>query len=401
MRVLDLALKDLTQVARDRKSALFLVLMPVLFTLFFGFAFRSANPDPRLQVGVLDEDRGALGAGLLRLLSASDTVRPLELAAQDARDLDALVREGKVAAVVVVPPEFSQRTLAGEAIPLTLIAPASPAGQAAGTAIQSAGKRLLGSVQSARLAAEAAEQQRPFADAAARDRFLADALTLAGDAWQQPDLAVVLQPAGVGASTPQVAEGFTQSSPGMLVMFSVFSLITSAMVLAIERKGGTLQRMLTTPFSRAQIIAGHVLAMFVLVFVQELLLVALGQFAFGVNYLHAPLGTLLLMATVALWAASLGLLIGAAVRHEEQVVMYALIAMFFFSALGGAWFPLAIAGKAFSTIGHLLPTAWAVDGFQNIVLRGQGLDGILLPSGIVAGYAVLFYALALWRFRFE
>ena len=136
-------------------------------------------------------------------------------------------------------------------------------------------------------------------------------------------------------------------------------------------------------------------------FLQELLLVLLGQFAFGVDYLAAPLGTLLMMVVLALWAASLGLLIGAAARREEQVVMYALIAMFVFSALGGAWFPLAITGETFSRIGHLLPTAWAVDGFQNIVLRGQGIEGVLLPASIVGAYAVLFYALALWRFRFE
>ena len=48
-----------------------------------------------------------------------------------------------------------------------------------------------------------------------------------------------------------------------------------------------------------------------------------------------------------------------------------------------------------------MPTAWALDGFQNIALRGQGLEGVLLPAGIVGAYAVLFYALALWRFRFE
>ena len=100
---------------------------------------------------------------------------------------------------------------------------------------------------------------------------------------------------------------------------------------------------------------------------------------------------------LAFWAASLGLLIGAAVRREEQVIMYCLIAMFVFSALGGAWFPLAIAGKAFSTIGHVLPTAWAVDGFQNIILRG-GVGGVSLRAIVVR---IFFYALALWRFRFE
>ena len=39
MRILALMLKDLQQIARDKKSALFLVLMPILFTVFFGAAF--------------------------------------------------------------------------------------------------------------------------------------------------------------------------------------------------------------------------------------------------------------------------------------------------------------------------------------------------------------------------
>ena len=197
--------------------------------------------------------------------------------------------------------------------------------------------------------------------------------------WQDPDVSVAVQAAGVPSTAQKVASGFAQSSPGMMVMFAVFGLITSAMVLAVERKAGTLQRMLTTPLSRGQIIAGHLLAMFALVFVQEVLLVLLGQFAFGVNYLSAPLATLLMMIVLAFWAASLGLLIGAAVRREEQVIVYCLVAMFVFSALGGAWFPLAIAGKAFSTIGHVMPTAWALDGFQNIILQGQGLAGGVAP----------------------
>jgi ABC-2 type transport system permease protein len=401
MRILDIAAKDITEVLRDRKSALFLVLMPVLFTLFFGFAFAVSDPDPRLPLGILDQDRGALGTSITALLSASDAVHPTILQDQDLAKADAQVRDGKLAAVVIVPTGFTQRALAGETVPLTVIAPASPAGQTANTAIGSALKRTLGAVESARLATQAAEQRKPFADAAARQTYLEQSLAAAQQEWQSPDLSVASEVAGVPSTVQKVASGFAQSSPGMMVMFAVFSLITSAMVLAVERKAGTLQRMLTTPLGRAEIIAGHVLALFTMVLVQEVLLVLLGQFAFGVNYLHAPLATLLMMVALAFWAASVGLLIGAAVRREEHVVMYCLIAMFVFSALGGAWFPLAIAGKAFSTLGHTMPTAWALDGFQNIALRGQGLEGVLLPAAVVAAYGILFYALALWRFRFE
>jgi ABC-2 type transport system permease protein len=126
-----------------------------------------------------------------------------------------------------------------------------------------------------------------------------------------------------------------------------------------------------------------------------------GQVAFGLDYMREPLAILLMMAMLAFWAASLGLLVGAQAKTEEQVIVLSMLAMFLFSALGGAWFPLDITGQAFSTIGHLTPTAWAMDGFQNIIVRGLGLNSVLLPAGILLAYAVAFFALAVWRFKFE
>ena len=75
--------------------------------------------------------------------------------------------------------------------------------------------------------------------------------------------------------------------------------------------------------------------------------------------------------------------------------------MFVFAAMGGAWFPLEVAGKTFAAIGHLMPTAWAMDGFQNILLRGLAFQSVLLPAGILFVYAAAFLGLAIWRFRFE
>jgi ABC-2 type transport system permease protein len=63
--------------------------------------------------------------------------------------------------------------------------------------------------------------------------------------------------------------------------------------------------------------------------------------------------------------------------------------------------PLEVTGEAFQTIGHLLPTAWAMDGIQNIIVRGLGLESVLLPAGIMLVYAVALFALGAWRFKFE
>jgi len=407
MRVIDLALKDLQQIVRDWKTALFLLAMPIVFTLFFGFVLGDAftEDDPRLPVGYISHDPdGVLGDHLYGLLEASDAIRPVVLEGQEAEQAGEQVRDGALAAAVIVPAGWSERTLAGEEPKLTVITDqAVRASHMAGNAVQAAVLRTVGSTQIAQISAQTFEATSEFEGEAARRAFLGEALALASQAWQQPPLQVVVESTG-GATEDQsasLAGSFTQSSPGMIVQFVVFGLMTSATVLVVERKSGALQRLLTTPIARAEVIGGHMLAMVLMILVQQALLILIGQLAFGVDYLREPLGTLLMVVTLALWASSLGLLIGAISKTEERVIMWSLIAMFLFSGLGGTWFPLEFTGPAFSSIGHMMPTAWAMDGLQNIVLRGLGLSSVLLPAGILLAFAALFFGLAVWRFRFE
>jgi ABC-2 type transport system permease protein len=161
-----------------------------------------------------------------------------------------------------------------------------------------------------------------------------------------------------------------------------------------------MQRLLTTAISRAEIILGHFVAILLITLLQFALLIGFGELL-GVGYLREPLAVAVLSVAVAVWTASLGLLVGVLAKTEEQVAMYALIPMFVFSALGGAWMPLEVTGETFQRIAHLTPTAWAMDGYKDIVIRGLGIEAVLLPAGIILGYAVLFFSLALWRFRFE
>jgi ABC-2 type transport system permease protein len=408
MRVIDVALKDLLQVVRDWKSALFLVIMPIIFTFFFGLIYGGigGEDDPRLPVGLINHDQaGVLSTSLQSMLEASDTIRPVLLEGDEADKVTDSVRDEDLAAAVIVPDGFSEQTLRlGEEARLTIIVDQSTqAGQTAMNAVQAAVTRLLGTIQTARISAEAYEAQRAFEDEGARQAYVDEALALASEAWQQPPLTVAVEQSGAtdGDEEEAVWNPYAHASAGMIVQFVVFGLNTSAMVLVLERKSRTLQRMLTTATTRTEVIAGHVLAMFVVIFLQQVLLVAFGQLAFGVGYMREPLAILLVVVTLALWTASLGLFISAISKGEDQVVMFAMLAMFVFSALGGAWFPLDITGEAFATIGHLMPTAWAMDGFENIVLRGLGLSSVLLPAGILLAYAVAFFGLAVWRFRFE
>ena len=71
MTILHIAFNDFVQMLRDRNTYLFLLIMPIGFTLLFGFAFRgqdNGSADQRLPVGYVDQDGSMLSQELEGLL---------------------------------------------------------------------------------------------------------------------------------------------------------------------------------------------------------------------------------------------------------------------------------------------------------------------------------------------
>ncbi len=407
MRILDVALKDLRQLVFDWRTALFFLAMPIAFTLLFAFVFSGGGgtEDPRLPVGFIDRDgESVLSTHLLALLDASDAIRPVRLKSADAENAQNQVAEEELAAAVILPAGYSERVLSQtEPVPqpVVILDSNSPAGQTAQNALQAAFTRLLGAVEAARLTALAYEGQGGTAGQA----FLVETIGRAIQAWSNPPLTITASRSGAlateGEEATDEANDFAHSSAGVMVQFTMAGLMGAAEILVVERKSGAMRRLLTTPIARIEIILGHFIAMFAMILAQLTILILFGQLVLGVDYLRAPLGALLMLLTTGLWAASLGLLIGIFARTEEQVIIFSIIIMLLLSGLGGAWMPLEFTSEAFQTVGHLMPTAWAIDGFENIVVRALGFESVLLPAAIILGFAVVFFAIAVWRFRFE
>lgn len=395
MRIFDLALNDLTQIFRDRKVLLFLVAMPIAFTLFMGFAYQgSPNPAPaaaRLRLGWDNQDpHGALAQQLYAQLASSASLQLVETSPAAA---EAALRSGSLAGVLRVPAGYSDPAQPKQ---LTLLAPAADgAGAALFQLLRVEVTRLMSALEIAQLSA--ASLGRP-----SDPQELAQAFDAAARAWAAAPGTAPVQLEKVSAQPKPAWYGsnpYNQSSPGVLVMFAIFGLVSSGQILVQERKLHTLQRMVTTSLPAWQIILGHLLAMFAVVFLQEALLIVFGQLALGVDYAREALAVLLVALALGLWIAALGLLIGVWVKDDSQVVLVSLLAMFVFSALGGTWFPLEGTSGLFAALGQALPSAWAMTGFQNILIRGQGLASAWLPAGILLGYALLIFAAAVWRFK--
>jgi ABC-2 type transport system permease protein len=390
IRILDIAFKDLTQLTRDFKTFMFLLLMPILFTFLFGYAFGgfSGPSDSRLPVGYLDQDDSWLSRTLRDQLADSDVLRLDEDPNRTYPDLERLVADGDLAAVMIVPERYGTTFLKGKNARLILIA---DTGTAAWTTVEAEVmatiSRLDSAVRTATILDEIDTERMPFGYAFEQSL----------DAWDEPPIAVKETTSTAVEAVDERRESLAHTAPGMMLQFAIAGLLTSAQVIVTERKSRTLQRLLTTAARRFDILLGHYLAIFTLIFTQFMVLMSFGQFILGVNYMRDPAASLLVAFCAALCISALGLLIGVLARSEEQAVTFSLIPMFVLSGLGGAWVPLEVTGETFASIGHLSPVAWAMDGFKNITIRGFGIDSVLLPAAALAGYAVVFFALAVWR----
>ena len=395
-RIWTLAVKDLMETRRDRLSLLFTLVAPLIFTTFFGLLFAAGGD--KLPLAVWSGDAGPAATQLIAALQKSDVVKVNKMTKAEA---EKAVDNGRQAAALEIPAGFSADLAAGKPVSLTVVGVSGSTGvQTVQTEVSAAAGRQAVVERAAQAAAAAAGQPVGQAQTSAAN-YSAAALAMARPLAQQslahPVATVKVVQAGAAAG--QVPSGFDLSSPGMLINFIMFSLLTAGIALIQERQNYTLLRLMTTQVRRWELIAGKVAGMFLLTFVQQIILIAAGQFLFGVDYLRDPAALLLMMIATSLVASTLGLLLAALLKSEQALIATVVITSMAVAALSGAWFPLEITGPAFQFVGHLLPTAWILDALRGIIMRGFGVADVLPALGVALAWTAGLFILAVWRFR--
>ncbi|MBA4364799.1 MAG: hypothetical protein C0398_02190 [Coprothermobacter sp.] len=406
MSAIDLTIKDLMQILRDRKSLMFILIMPIAFTLLFGFAFGGygAPADTRLPVVVTGDTGDPAYAALVDLVESSTVARLATPASMEDQALRVSVRDGKVTAVLFIPTGFLRTCYDGTVPPLPCVVDvASSSGTTARNELANLSTRLTSAVRTARMTATVYRDLAPPSgfdrpSALTFDQFT-DAFRNAVSAWKIQPTAVTVTVSSKLTEQQRNAGGFAHTSPSMMLQFSIAGLIGAAGIVVEERKSRTLARLMTTRLSRSGILLGHYLAMFIQVFAQLTMLILFAAVVLRVQYLHAPLATLLVTTCASAFVAALGLLIGVASRSEEQAIAFSLILMFVLSGLGGAWVPLQFTGAVFQKVARATPGSLIIDAYENVVQRGLGVSSVLMSCALLLACATSLAVLAVLRFR--
>jgi ABC-2 type transport system permease protein len=201
------------------------------------------------------------------------------------------------------------------------------------------------------------------------------------------NLTLQVKSAGKRALAPS---GFEQSVPGTMVMFILLVMFTSgAVTLTIERRGGQLRRLASTPMARGSVVLGRWGARMGLGTIQIAFAMLAGTVLFHIHWgRNLPMVVVILLSYGAL-AALLGMLLGNFGRTEGQVIGMGVLLSNVLAGLGGCWWPIEITPKWAQHAAMLLPTGWTMDALHKLVNFG-GSPSEVLPhlAASVAGCAV-------------
>lgn len=364
---------ELTRIVRERTLLFFALILPVVITVVIGI---SAFSDPTsFEIGVVDLEGGPAASRLVAAVEGAPgaTVRRYD----DVAAVRRAVRRDSVDAGLVVPADYERRLGDEESVTVTLVAdPAAGDAPAIRAAISGAVASQSMRVTAVRFAVVHAGVDEREAEAIVE--------RLAATQAEVP-----VRTVDVGGAEERTAESqFDYTAPANLVLFVFINSLAVGATIVEGRRLGVTRRMLSTPTTVAEVVAGIGASRVVFALGQALILLVLGALLFDVDW-GDPVAAAALVFVFALVATGAGLLVGAVVRNGEQAQAIGIPAAIALGMLGGCMWPLFIVPDAMRIAGHVTPHAWAMDAWIDLIYDGDGIGAIAVELAVLAGFAAV------------
>ena len=380
-RILAVARRIAQGFRRDERTLGLVFVVPIVITALLGWVLRDQK-DATVAVVIVNE-AGAPGQRIVDALTeaAADADNGVTIAStpESREAAEAALRADQGDIAIVIPDSLLADILTGERPTFTIITEGTDPGSEAG--------------QFAKLQALMASLAREL-----------------------------VPPGGQAPVIPQIEHTTVYLSPeadtvdvlapiflGYFGYFFVF-LLTGISFLR-ERIGGTLERLLATPVTRAEIVLGYSLGFGVFATLQVIVLILfilnavevpeigpIPAFAIGlgVDSAGSPILAFAIALLLSLGAVNLGIFLSTFARTELQVIQFIPLVIVPQGLLGGIFWPIEQLPDILAAIARVLPMTYAVEGLREVMLKGADLSSsiVQLDLLVLAGIAVFFVVLA-------
>ncbi len=345
-RVLAVSRKSLSQFRHDKRTLGFVVGMPLLMVLAFGYTFGGQVHDVRTLV--VNQDLGPMGAQFVANITG-DT-----LALESYSDVSAAtaeVRAGHAWAVLWLPQNLSLALLGRRAVIHVILDGSSPPIVTA----------VLGTIR--------ASLEKAFAGAGG-----AAALSLDQDFVY-------------GSSHTRFIDSF---APGIIALAVLMvTTIFSVIIIVREKSGGMLERLFSTPLRPLELVLGHAAALSVVAVAQSTVVLGAALLLFQIQVVGSVPLAFAVLLLFAVGNQGLGMVASAAARNELQAVQFIPLVLFPSLLLTGVFYPLEAIPGGLRPLSWFVPMTYANDAMHSVMLRGWGAGDIGIDLIVLAAYAAV------------
>ncbi|MGH3431589.1 MAG: ABC transporter permease [Thermocrispum sp.] len=192
-------------------------------------------------------------------------------------------------------------------------------------------------------------------------------------------------------------------TPGLLAWaVSMGAVFGAALTLVMWRKNQVLRRLRLAPVAPVTILGSRLAVAIGTAFVQAVVFIAIALLPmFGLQlsgqwWLAIPL---LMLGTLAFFA--IGMLVGAFTKTEESAAGAANLIVLPMAFLSGAFFPLDQTPDWLQKVSMIFPMRHLNDGLSAVLVRGQGVEALLVPATVLVGFALVVGFVASRVFKWE
>ena len=369
-------LKEFSHIRRQPATLVFMFVIPVLQIVIFGYAIETEIEN--IPTIVFDLDGKRHSRELVEAFVATGTFEVVGRTTDEASFRRALT-SGRAKVGVRIPPDYSERLIAGEQASVQVLVDGSDSNVAT-TALNTA--QLLGIRASQRLATGLVEgqQRAPARDAAGR---VAMPIDIRSRLLFNPNL--------------ESSRFFVPGLVGIILQLVMLFLTSFAVVR--ERELGTLEQLFVTPVGRAGLVLGKLVPYAIVGVAETLIVLCVMVFVFDVP-IQGSLALLLALSSLfVVTSLGMGLFVSTLARTQLQAMQFAFLIMLPSVLLSGFMFPRAEMSAPIFLASFAIPATYFIEILRGIVLRGADLVD-LAPS--VMGLSiccVVILGLSVARFR--
>ena len=374
-RIAAVVQKEFRQIVRDIGTLGTLVILPLFLLALFGYAISLDVKE--IKVAVWDQDRGSVSREYLRgFFNSSYFSRRQEI--RDSAQGDLLLAEGKVLAVLIIPPDFGRDVERGQTVPVQFLVDGSNSNTAT---------TAIGYI-------EGADREFSLRRAkAALERNGASAGTASSGA------------AGGGVDLRarvvynQELKSVNTLIPGLIVLIlTLAAVVSTALALVREKEHGTWEQLSVSPVAPAELVFGKTLPYLLIALLSTTLILVASRLLFAVP-LRGSLVLLYLMTILFLFSSlGIGILISSIVATQQAAFMIsAILTVLPTFVLTGFVFPIRNMPAFVRAITYVFPARYYLTILRAIMLKGAGLQAFYREALILFGFSILTLALGTAR----